>query len=109
MKQFDKHIEAEVEETLRVADRISPVAANPFLWTKIEAQLNRGRDNVPVVSFRWQLAVVASVVFLNIAFLSWDWRHQQAENTQKMTQSIWSEYKVDWTSQVQLTFDHDES
>ena len=103
MKEQRPHIEEEVRKTLEVADRIEATPANPFLWTRVEAAIQRpAPERVPPT---WQFAVAAAIVLLNFGLLTWDWQ-QQSQQSDDLTEleSIWDDYSLNLDADF-LTYD----
>lgn len=100
---IDKHnIEDQVRRTMEVADRISAVPANPFLWTRIEAEINRSPVQNFMYQARWQLLAIGGIILLNGAFLGIDLNKAAKTADLSAVQNIWQDYDPSWNTEVYL-------
>lgn len=100
---MDKHtIEDQVRRTMEVADRISTVPATPFLWTRIEAEINQTPVQSYLYQLRWQLVAVTGIILLNGAFLGMDLNKTAKTADLSAVQNIWQDYDLTWNTEVYL-------
>lgn len=98
---MDKYkIEEQVQRTMEVADRISAVPASPFLWTRIEAEINQTPAQSFLYQIRWQLVAVTGIILLNGAFLGMDLNKASKTADLSAVQDIWQEYDLSWNTEV---------
>lgn len=98
---MDKHtIDDQVRKTMEVADRISAVPASPFLWTRIEAEINQTPAQSYLYQLRWQLVAVTGIILLNGAFLRMDLNKASKTADLSAVQDIWQEYDLSWNTEV---------
>lgn len=100
MRPDEKYIEEEVEKTLAVAGKISGVPANPYLWTRIEAEINQQPVRSFLYQVRWQLAAVTGIILLNGVFLGLDLNKASKAAELTAVQEIWQDYSQDWNTEV---------
>lgn len=100
---MDKHtIEDQVRRTMEVAGRISAVPASPFLWTRIEAEINQTPSYSFLYQIRWQLVAVTGIILLNGAFLGMDLNKASKTAELSAVQNIWQDYDQSWSTEVYL-------
>ena len=73
----EKHIEERINKTLEILDNKNKVTANPFLYTKIQAKLEKSNEPKPILlfdfveRFRLKPILVISILVINILSVSY--------------------------------------
>ena len=75
-----ENIQHEVETTLRSLDGISRAEANPFLFTRIKARMQRESRWEKLVSFISRPAVVLAALIMVMAVNGWSLLNQPADD-----------------------------
>jgi hypothetical protein len=97
-----QNIKEEVEKTISLLDNVEEIDVNPFLFTKIKAQLDSGVAESGKKSFDWifkvlRPAMAAALLLVNIysviAFYQSSYANE--ETRQQYLESIANEYAID--------------
>ncbi|TNE69300.1 MAG: hypothetical protein EP344_00415 [Bacteroidetes bacterium] len=89
-----ERIESEVRQTLDVLDHMRRVEGNPYLFTRLQAQMANGdrtatRQSAP----GWQLALTMLIIVLNGAFLFQYWQGNRQSGS--LPQALSAEWGLD--------------
>jgi hypothetical protein len=105
-----RHIQEQVDKTLDSLDGIQSASANPFLFTRIQARLQKEETNFwsqaftfisrPAVAF----AGVAIAIIIN-AIVLFESRSEPVKNTQDEEQVFASEYNLSTNTIYDATVD----
>jgi len=105
-----RHIQEQVDKTLESLDGIQRASANPFLFTRIQARLQKEETNFwsqafalmsrPKVAF----AGVAIAIMIN-AIVLFESRSESVKNTQDDEQVFASEYNLSTSTIYEATVD----
>ncbi|NWF88666.1 MAG: hypothetical protein HXY50_04295 [Ignavibacteriaceae bacterium] len=98
----DQRIKEEVEKTISLLDKVEEINTNPFLFTRIKAELDSKKDKSEKNSFEWVFkflrpAIIAALLLFNVySVISF----YQSSNSNGVTreqylESISSEYEMD--------------
>lgn len=108
MKKRKEHIDQLVAETLESASRFKPYQGNPFLFTRIETELN----HKPVsgfagltrrFAFQWRFTVAVLLIVLNIGTL-WFFLDANKKSTENYELQILASEYVVYTGECDLSY-----
>ena len=108
--QDKRHIQEEVDKTLDSLDGIQSASANPFLFTRIQARLQREETNFWSQAFAFiskptvALAGIVIAIIINAVVL-FESRSESVKNTQDEEQVFASEYNLSTNTIYEATMD----